>query len=98
MAIRANLQKAFLELTKNVYFQPPVGIVMQYPAIRYSVTDINNTFADDGVYKQDRIYEVTVIDKDPLSPIVDAVSRMPGCRFNRHYDANGLNHDVFIIS
>lgn len=97
MADRPSLNDYFKTIVDNVYYQPPVNIQMKYPAIRYSRNNIDNTFANDGVYYQQRSYEVTVIDYNPDSPIVDAVSKMPTARFNRHYTTDGLNHDVFII-
>ena len=50
-----------------------------------------------NVYSQKKSYEVTVIDKNPDSMIVDRVSKLPYCSHNRHYTADNLNHDVFII-
>lgn len=94
---RLELHDKFLKLTKNVYYQPPTGQKMVYPAIVYSRNNIDNIFADDVVYDQFHSYMVTVIDKDPDSRIVDELSRFPTTRFIRHYTADGLNHDVFII-
>jgi hypothetical protein len=70
---------------------------MKYPAIVYGLEDIENTFADDGVYFFRKKYSVTVIDEDPDSPIVDKVAALPTCRFNRHFESDNLNHDVFIL-
>ena len=81
----------------EVYFQPPASVKMQYPAIVYSRNSIDNKHADDGVYKQSLEYEVIVIDTDPDSEIVMKVSRLSRCRHNRHYTADGLNHDVFTL-
>lgn len=81
--------------SRNVYFQPPESLKMQYPAIVYSRSDIDNGFADDGVYKQLYAYTVTVIDKNPDSAIVGNISRFPSCRFDRHFTADNLNHDTF---
>lgn len=83
--------------TRHVYFQPPESVKMEYPAIVYSREDISNTFAENSVYIQDHQYQIVVIDKDPDSEIVTAVSKLPMCRFVRHYEADGLNHDVFTI-
>lgn len=83
--------------SRKVYFQPPESVKMEYPAIVYSRDDIENTFAENSVYKQDHQYQIVVIDKDPDSKIVDAVSKLPMCRFVRHYEADNLNHDVFSI-
>ena len=83
--------------SRKVYLQPPESVKMEYPAIVYSRDDIENTFAENSVYKQDHQYQIIVIDKDPDSKIVDAVSGLPMCRFVRHYEVDNLNHDVFSI-
>lgn len=81
--------------SRNVYFQPPASVKMQYPAIVYSRNKIDNDHADDGVYKQSLEYQAIVIDSDPDSEIVMKMSRLPRCEHERHYTADGLNHDVF---
>lgn len=83
--------------SRNVYFQPPESIKMQYPAIVYSRDDIDNNFANNSVYMQSLAYSVTVIDSDPDSEIVAKVSRLPRCQYDRHYKADNLNHDMFTI-
>lgn len=97
---RLDLHKALVEIlgSTNVYFQTPENIQMKYPAIRYSRSSIKNRFANDDVYSQNNMYEVIVIDKNPDSEIVHKLSKMRGCRFTRHYAADGLNHDVFTIN
>lgn len=99
MANRLDLQAELEELlgSRNVYFQPPASVRINYPAIVYTRSDIDNTFADDSVYMQSHFYEVTVIDEDPDSKIVEAVSKLPSCRFSRHFTSENLNHDTFII-
>lgn len=99
MANRLDLQAELEELldSRNVYFQPPASVRINYPAIVYTRSDIDNTFADDSIYIQSHFYEVTVIDEDPDSKIVDAVSKLPTCRFSRHFTSENLNHDTFII-
>lgn len=99
MLQRLELHKILCEIlgSRNVYYQPPESVKMEYPAIVYSRDDIDNTFAENSVYKQDHQYQIIVIDKDPDSEIVAAVSKMPMCRFVRHYEADNLNHDVFGI-
>lgn len=82
---------------RHVYYQPPESIKMKYPAIVYSRENIQNDFADDEVYKQSYSYQVTVIDKNPDSEIVDKVSLLPMCRHDRHFKSDNLNHDVFTI-
>lgn len=83
--------------SRNVYYQPPANIRMQYPAIVYSRTDIWNTKADNINYRNLIAYNITVIDKNPDSLIVTEVSKLPYCRFGRHYVVDNLNHDTFTL-
>lgn len=70
---------------------------MQYPAIVYSRDDIENDHANNGVYMQSTAYNIIVIDPDPDSEVVQKVSKLPMCMFDRHYAADNLNHDSFTI-
>lgn len=96
---RANLHSIFVELlgNNNVYFQPPASVKMKYPCIVYSKADIDNVHSNNKVYKQNRAYTVTVIDRNPDSEIAEKVSLLPYCSFDRSYASDGLNHDVFTI-
>lgn len=99
MASRLELHEKLCTIlgSRNVYFQPPASVRLNYPAIIYFRKDIDNRYADDLVYKQDTAYDVTVIDSNPDSEIVVEVSRLPTCRFDRNYKADNLNHDVFTL-
>lgn len=99
MGNRLDLQATLEEIlgSREVYFQPPATVQMRYPAIVYSRKSIGNAHANNGVYKRDRCYELTVIDQNPDSEIVEKISELPLCRFDRHYTKDRLNHDVFTI-
>ena len=96
---RLELHELLAELlgSRNVYYQPPESVRMKYPAIKYSRDDIQNTFANNSVYMQQYAYEITVIDEDPDSEIVDKISKLPTARFERHYTSDDLNHDIYKI-
>lgn len=82
----------------NVYFQPPESIKIQYPAIIYERSDIQIVHADNLAYVGSCMYRVIVIDPDPTSEIVERMSKQyPTIKYNRHYVANKLNHDVFLL-
>lgn len=83
--------------SRHVYYQPPEGVKIQYPAIIYNRDDIYNTFADNIVYAQDHKYSITVIDENPDSTFVQLVSKIPRIKFVRHYVSDNLNHDVFTL-
>ncbi len=100
MGRRLELQKLLESIlgSRNVYYQPPESIKIKYPAIIYSRNDIDNNFADDIVYMQNHTYQIIVIDANPDSEIVNKISKLPMCRYNRHYTSDNLNHDVFILN
>lgn len=99
MANRLDLHEILCDIlgTRNVYYQPPESVKMTYPAIVYSRNRIENMFANDNVYSQNHSYQVTVIDKDPDSEIVERVSKLPLCSFDRHFISDNLNHDSFTL-
>lgn len=100
MGSRLELQNLLESIlgSRNVYYQPPESIKIKYPAIIYSRNNIDNNFADDIVYMQNHTYQIIVIDANPDSEIVDKISELPMCRYNRHYTSDNLNHDVFILN
>ena len=81
--------------SEHVYFQPPESIRMQYPAIIYELSDIYTSRADNKTYRKVRKYTVTVIEKHPDSIIIDKLLELPMCEFNRHFETDNLNHNVF---
>lgn len=97
MADRLDLHKTLVDIlgSDQVYFQPPASVYLKYPVIIYARKRIENAFADDAVYKQAHHYEITVIDKDPDSHIVEKISRLSCCVHDRHFTSENLNHDVF---
>lgn len=99
MGNRVELQSLLEEVlgSRNVYFQPPSNIHMNYPAIVYARSRIANDHANDDVYRQSLSYELTVIDANPDSEIVFKISQLPMCRHDRHFASDNLNHDVFTI-
>lgn len=97
MAPRPNLQILLETLlgSRNVYFQPPTNVVMNYPCIVYRRDDKITLHANDKPYKHRKRYQVTVIDRNPDSAIPDKIAELPLCSFDRFFTADNLNHDVF---
>ena len=81
----------------HVYFQPPENIRLKYPAIVYSRNNMPRIHADNSVYGMGTEYSVIVIDPNPESLLLKPIASIPTCRFDRHYVADNLNHDVFTI-
>ena len=99
MANRLDLQILLENLlgSRNVYFQPPESVKMNYPAIVFGLDDIKNTHADDRVYSSRKRYWIVLIDKNPDSSFVDMITQLPICQFDRHYHSENLNNWRFLL-
>lgn len=93
--LQAKLEK--LLGSRNVYYQPPESLKMQYPAIRYSRSDVISRYADNVKYAKYDSYEIIVIDRLPNNEVIDKILDLPYSSFDRHYVSNNLNHDVITI-
>lgn len=98
MGLRTQLQSLLETLLESnqVFFQKPPTAEMQYPCIVYRKDRASTDFADNAPYRFTQRYEITVIDPDPDSPIVDRMHFFPMTLFNRHFTANNLHHTVFV--
>lgn len=99
MAPRLQLQSLLESIlgTRNVYFQPPANVQMEYPCIVYKRDAARTRFAGNTPYRYTKRYQVTYIDQDPDSEVPDKIAALPMCIFDRHFAANNLNHDVFSL-
>lgn len=99
---RFKLHEELCELlgSRNVYFQPPDSLKMQYPCIRYSISGMSKLNANDKVYlKTCNEYAITVIDTDPDSDISTRIlAHFPMSRFDRGYTSNNLNHHTLTVN
>lgn len=93
------LQAEFEELleSRNVYYNPPSSVKMVYDAIVFKRSGIENTNANNKVYGQSHRYEVTTITNDPDAPIIEKISKLPMCSFDRHFVSDNLHHNVFTL-
>ena len=95
---RVDLHNLLLELAgPNVYYQIPSNMKMKYPAVKYERGRIDNNHADNIVYSQNTSYTITVISKNPDEPIVEKISKIPTCEYDRDYIIDNLYHTVFKI-
>lgn len=99
MASRLELQAKLEELlgSKNVYYQPPESLKMNYPAIVYSKSRIDTRKANNSTYSRNTRYDITVIDRLPDNPVIDKLMELPYCSYDRPYKADNLNHDVLTL-
>lgn len=99
MRTRLELQQTFEDIlgSRNVYFEPPSTIRMNYPAIVYKRSDIRNDYAGNMKYRTDRVYDAVLIGRDPDSAFIDSIIALPYCSYDRHYVQDNLHHDAFTI-
>jgi glutathionyl-hydroquinone reductase len=100
MADRLNLQTAFEEIlgSRNVYFQSPASVKMQYDAIRYELGGKDIKRADNRLYKSMNRYDGVFITRDPDTTIPDTIlNYFEMCSFGRPYTADNLHHYPFTL-
>ena len=100
MASRLELQAELCAAlgSRNVYFQPPESVKMNYDAIRYWLSGKSLRRANNKIYNSTNRYDGVVITRDPDTTIPDEIlSRFEMCSFGRPYTADNLNHYPFTI-
>lgn len=100
MADQLELHEELCKLlgSRNVYFQPPESVKLNYPCIVYSRSGFNNRKANNKVYMSNKRYEIIVIERDPDSNLVDDIlNRFPLCSFDRPYTSDNLYHNVLTL-
>lgn len=99
MGSRLELQTRLEDIlgSRNCYFQPPASVQMKYPAIVYSLSNIDKRHANDEMYKALTAYQVILIDKDPDTQFLIPILGLQYCSFNRFYTSDNLNHWVFTL-
>lgn len=100
MASRLNLHEELCEIlgTRNVYFQPPESVRMQYDAIRYSLAGKDLMRANNRVYRNTNQYDGVVITSNPDSIVPDAIlNHFEMVSFGNPYTADNLYHYPFTL-
>lgn len=90
--------KGLFDSDPHVYHQGPGSAQMIYPCIVYKLSGMPSGHADNIRYIDRREYDLTVIDRNPDSPLREKVANLKMCRFVRSYISDGLNHFVFSLN
>lgn len=90
--LQSDLEKLFE--CRHVYYNPPDNLTMEYPAIRYSLSDIDSKYANNKLYAGFKCYDIVVIDKESDNPVIEKLLNLPYSSFERHYISDNLNHDI----
>ena len=84
--------------SRNVYFQPPQSIQMEYPCIVYTYSGDTVFHADGAPYFTFDYYDVVLITKDPMpDTIMSNLLTIPYSKFDRHYVGDNLHHFSYSI-
>lgn len=99
MGTRLELQNELEELlgSRQVYYQPPESVKMEYPAIVYSKNNIQTTKANNSTYLKTNRYDIIVISKRPDNPVIDKLLDLPYCSYDRPYKSDNLYHDLLTL-
>lgn len=100
MASRLKLQETLESLlgSRNVYYQPPENLKINYDAIVYSLSDIDVNHADDISYNKTRCYQLVIITRLPDPPVVaKLLDTLPYCGYDRQYVSDNLYHTVMTL-
>lgn len=99
MSRRLELHQILTDIlgSSYVYFQPPENITMKYPCIIYGRSSIDSKYANNDKYLSKTRYQITVVDKNPDSALVNDILKLPLCKHDRHFNKDNLNQDVFTL-
>lgn len=100
MANRLDLQTELETIlgSRNVYFQSPASVKMQYDAIRYELGGKDVIHANNKLYRFTNRYDGVVITRNPDTIIPDKLlAHFEMCSFGKPYTADNLNHYPFTL-
>ena len=84
--------------TKNVYYNPPSSIKMEFPCFRFELNNVDVKHADNKAYARKKRWAVTYISRNVED--IEIVSEQmfdifQYCNFDTSFRADNLNHAVF---
>lgn len=82
----------------NVYYHPDENTAMSYDAIVYQLSEMDDQHANNLPYAIHERYSVTLITRNPVSPIRMRLARLRSSSFDRAYVSDGLYHTVYTIT
>lgn len=97
--MRGRMHTLFKRITKNVYYQPPSSIRLEYPCIVYQPVSVETQSANDIGYLNTTSYQITVIDRDPESLIpYEILNSFSKGRLEQMYTTDNLHHTTININ
>lgn len=94
MVSKIELHEKLCELlgSRNVYYQPPESLKMEYDAIRYSLDETATRYANGKKYSSMKCYNLIVISRLPDPVVIDKLLELPYSSPGKPYTADNLNH------
>ena len=84
--------------SRNVYYQPPSSVLMNYDAIRYELSEKDALYADNRAYRLINRYDGVVITRNADCATPDAlINFFEMCSLGKPYTANNLYHFPFTL-
>lgn len=78
--------------TRNVYYDPPASVQMNYDAIRYKLSKIDARNANNKKYTSIRCYEAILISRKPDPEALDKLLTLSYANLGTPYVADNLHH------
>lgn len=100
MASRRDLQSKLEEIlgNRNVYFQPPENLKLNFPCIIYGLNKIQLHKANNKPYKVDKCYNLTYIHHDADNQLTeDILGLFDYISHNNTSKTNNMYHDNYTI-
>ena len=100
MARRLQLHEELCTIlgTRNVYFQPPESVKLEYDCIVYSINNREDLRADDRHYRNLIRYEVILMYRDPDSELPEQLlNGFTYISHQRHFTSDNVHHDVYTL-
>lgn len=98
--VRQDLQQKLEDILGStyVYYDPPESFRMHYPCFVYARRNIVAQRADNIRYHDSTQYEITYIDRNPDSDVIDRVlDSFTYVEHSRHFVLDNLHQDVFYV-
>ncbi len=84
--------------TKNVYYNPPTSIRMEFPCFRFELNNLDVKHADNFAYSRKPRWAVTYITRD-VEDVEKVAEQMLDifqyCNFDTSFRSDNLEHAVF---
>lgn len=98
MEKRHKIDKILREICPNVIFGTKTNTTLVYPYIRYSLSNINNNYANNNKYINKERYRVILVEQSFDTKLFKKISDLPYTIFETQYNTDGLYQSIFTLT